>query len=94
MHGLSQAIQKRGLPRALLTDNGAAMVAEDNVPFIAAPGDEGALGQALARLAADPGLRQTIGAANQVRVRKEYDEKAMIERYKSLYWGLMGRKFA
>jgi glycosyltransferase involved in cell wall biosynthesis len=72
----------------------AAMVAEDNVPFIAAPGDEGALGQALARLAADPGLRQTIGAANQVRVRKEYDEKAMIERYKSLYWGLMGRKFA
>ena len=29
MHGLSQAIQKRGLPRALLTDNGAAMVAEE-----------------------------------------------------------------
>ena len=28
-HGLSQAIQKRGLPRALLTDNGAAMVAEE-----------------------------------------------------------------
>ena len=29
MHGLSQAIQKRGLPRALLTDNGSAMVAEE-----------------------------------------------------------------
>ena len=29
MHGLSQAIQKRGLPRALLTDNGAAMIAEE-----------------------------------------------------------------
>ncbi len=29
IHGLSQAIQKRGLPRALLTDNGAAMVAEE-----------------------------------------------------------------
>ena len=29
VHGLSQAIQKRGLPRALLTDNGAAMVAEE-----------------------------------------------------------------
>jgi putative transposase len=28
-HGLSQAIQKRGLPRALLTDNGSAMVAEE-----------------------------------------------------------------
>ena len=29
VHGLSQAIQKRGLPRALLTDNGEAMVAEE-----------------------------------------------------------------
>lgn len=28
-HGLSQAIQKRGLPRALLTDNGAAMLAAE-----------------------------------------------------------------
>ncbi len=28
-HGLSQAIQKRGLPRALLTDNGSAMIAEE-----------------------------------------------------------------
>jgi hypothetical protein len=29
VHGLTQAIQKRGLPRALLTDNGAAMLAEE-----------------------------------------------------------------
>jgi putative transposase len=29
VHGFSQAIQKRGLPRALLTDNGSAMVAEE-----------------------------------------------------------------
>ena len=29
VHGLSQAILKRGLPRALLTDNGAAMIAEE-----------------------------------------------------------------
>jgi putative transposase len=29
IHGLSQAIQKRGLPRALLTDNGSAMGAEE-----------------------------------------------------------------
>ena len=29
VHGVSQAIQKRGLPRALLTDNGAAMLAEE-----------------------------------------------------------------
>jgi transposase InsO family protein len=29
VHGLYQAIQKRGMPRALLTDNGSAMVAEE-----------------------------------------------------------------
>ena len=29
VHGLSQAIQKRGLPRALLTDNGPAMVSDE-----------------------------------------------------------------
>jgi transposase InsO family protein len=29
IHGLSQAIAKRGLPRALLTDNGAAMLADE-----------------------------------------------------------------
>jgi len=31
IHGLSQALQKRGLPRALLTDNGSAMVAAETV---------------------------------------------------------------
>lgn len=29
VHGLSQAIQKRGLPRALLTDNGGAMISAE-----------------------------------------------------------------
>lgn len=29
IHGLSQAFQKRGLPRALLTDNGSAMIAAE-----------------------------------------------------------------
>jgi transposase InsO family protein len=29
VHGLSQALQKRGLPRALMTDNGAAMLAAE-----------------------------------------------------------------
>ncbi len=31
VHGLGQAIQKRGLPRALMTDNGAAMTADETV---------------------------------------------------------------
>jgi transposase InsO family protein len=29
VHGVSQAIQKRGLPRALMTDNGSAMLADE-----------------------------------------------------------------
>ena len=29
VHGFSQALMRRGLPRALLTDNGAAMLAEE-----------------------------------------------------------------
>lgn len=35
VHGLSQAFMKRGLPRALMTDNGAAMLAEETVTGLA-----------------------------------------------------------
>ncbi len=35
VHGLSQAILKRGLPRALMSDNGAAMVAEETTSGLA-----------------------------------------------------------
>lgn len=35
IHGLSQAFMKRGLPRALMTDNGAAMIADETVAGLA-----------------------------------------------------------
>ena len=35
IHGLSQAFMKRGLPRALMTDNGAAMLAEETTSGLA-----------------------------------------------------------
>ncbi len=35
IHGLSQAFMKRGLPRALMTDNGAAMLAQETVSGLA-----------------------------------------------------------
>lgn len=35
IHGLSQAFMKRGLPRALMTDNGAAMLAEETTAGLA-----------------------------------------------------------
>ena len=38
VHGLSQAFMKRGLPRALMTDNGAAMLAEETVTGLACLG--------------------------------------------------------
>ena len=34
-HGLSQALQKRALPRALMSDNGSAMVAAETVQGLA-----------------------------------------------------------
>jgi glycosyltransferase involved in cell wall biosynthesis len=72
----------------------AAMVAEPNTPFVVPSGDEQALADALERLATNPSARAAVGAANKARARKDYDERKMIDRYKALYWGLMGRKFA
>ena len=38
VHGLCQAFMKRGLPRSLMTDNGAAMLAEETVTGLASLG--------------------------------------------------------
>ena len=61
------------------------MVAAPNRPFICVPDDAEALGQMLCDLAAEPDLRREIGAANRERARTEYDEAAMIARYRALY---------
>jgi len=69
-----------------------AMVATDNAPFLTEPGDEAALAKAIGSLAANAALRKRIGEANRAKAVAEYDEQAMIKRYRALYWGLMGRK--
>ncbi|MXO66890.1 glycosyltransferase [Altericroceibacterium endophyticum] len=69
----------------------ASIVDESNAPYIAPAGDETALAAALARLAADPAARDSIGYANRRKATEEFDESKMVARYKSLYWGLMGR---
>jgi glycosyltransferase involved in cell wall biosynthesis len=69
----------------------ADMVAAENRPFVTPAGDEAALAQALRTLAADPGARAAIGAINREKARKAYDETHMIERYRRLYAGAMGR---
>jgi len=69
-----------------------AMVASDNGPFLTEPGDETALAKAIGALTANPALRKRIGEANRAKAVAEFDEVTMIERYRALYWGLMGRK--
>ena len=70
----------------------SAMVASDNGPFLSDPDDEAGLADAIGALVADSGLRNRIGEANRRKAAAEYDERTMIERYRALYWGLMGAK--
>ena len=70
----------------------ADMVAAENAPFVVPPGDEPALAAALARLAAEPRVRATVGAANRAKARAQFDERAMIARYGALYAAAMGRE--
>lgn len=67
------------------------IVASDNAPYITPAGDEAALAASLAALAADEGLRRRIGAANQVRAAREFDEAAMAQRYGAIYGAALGR---
>jgi L-malate glycosyltransferase len=67
------------------------IVSAENARFIAPAGDEPALAAAIAALAADEGLRRRIGAANQVRALREFDETAMAQRYGAIYGAALGR---
>lgn len=69
----------------------AAMVAAENAPWIAAPGDEAALGGALVAAAADDARRAAIGAANRLRAEAEYGEEAMVAAYRATYAAALGR---
>jgi glycosyltransferase involved in cell wall biosynthesis len=70
----------------------AEMVSEENRPYIATQGDDAALSQALATLAADPALRQRLGAANRTRAEAEYDERVMAKRYAEAYGRVLPRE--
>ncbi|MEE4155465.1 MAG: glycosyltransferase [Erythrobacter sp.] len=70
-----------------------AILAEENASFLTPPGDPKALGEAMDELAADADLRKEIGKANRARAREQFDEAAMIERYRALYAQHLGRDF-
>jgi glycosyltransferase involved in cell wall biosynthesis len=69
----------------------AGMVANENRRFITPTGDEAALSAAMLELAMDKRLRQTIGAANRQKARRDYDGEAMIAAYRAVYSGAMQR---
>lgn len=79
-----------GLPAAsTAVGDVAEIVAAPNRPFLAAPGDEAALGQALARLIADPARRAETGAANRAKVAADYDFATTARTYRAIYEGAM-----
>jgi glycosyltransferase involved in cell wall biosynthesis len=70
----------------------AGIVAAENRDTITPAGDMVALAGALVELAGDATRRASIGEANRARARAHYDEARMIERYRALYSGLIGRE--
>jgi L-malate glycosyltransferase len=72
----------------------AAMVADENLPFIVPVEDEAAFTAALAHLADNPQLRAAIGAANRHRAFADFAEEAMVERYATLYEDAVKRRFS
>lgn len=69
----------------------ADMVAKVNRPYICAKGDMAGLSAAIAALASDDALRRKIGQANLAKAQAEYDAQTMIEAYRRLYGGAIGR---
>ncbi|WP_338467844.1 glycosyltransferase family 4 protein [Novosphingobium sp. ZN18A2] len=70
----------------------AEIVAAENAPYIAPPGDEAALSDALAAVAASQSLRETIGKANRARAAAEFDRADMVSAYAALYARALGRE--
>lgn len=81
-----------GLPIASLpVGDVPMMVSEPNRPFIADAPNEVRLRDVIQALIAHPELRAQAGAANQARVRAEFDQAQMVARYKALYEQVLGR---
>nr|WP_137676092.1 glycosyltransferase family 4 protein [Parerythrobacter lutipelagi] len=69
----------------------AHMLSDENARLISPAGDEDALAGTLLHLAGDADRRQSLGQANQLKARSDFDEKAMIATYRRLYANAMGR---
>lgn len=80
-----------GLPvAATAVGDVALLVADENRPFVT-PRETAALGEALARLAADPALRRRLGAANRAKACAEFAEERMAAVHAALIAAAAGR---
>ena len=68
-----------------------AILAPENHAFIAVPGDTAALAQVIGDLASNELLRAEVGKANREKARANFDQSAMIDAYRALYWDAIGR---
>jgi glycosyltransferase involved in cell wall biosynthesis len=68
----------------------AAMVSDENRPFIAGAGTTSGMTEPLRELAENQELRVAVGAANRAKAQAEYGEEAMIAAYRNVYAEAMG----
>ena len=61
------------------------VLGDGDAGLLIASGDEGALADALVRLAGDPALRASLGQRGRARAQEEYSQAVMVERYLALY---------
>jgi glycosyltransferase involved in cell wall biosynthesis len=67
------------------------VIDHERTGILVAPGDEGALAEALRRLIADPDERARLGAAGEESVRLRWSATRMASEFADLYAGLCGR---
>jgi glycosyltransferase involved in cell wall biosynthesis len=94
--GFSNAIieaMAAGLPLAVTDVGGNPEAVVDGETGIIVPAKSPApLGAAIERLATDPELRRRLGAAGRERVREKFSLRACVDRYETLYRGLLSGK--
>ncbi|WP_298337408.1 glycosyltransferase [uncultured Erythrobacter sp.] len=67
------------------------IVSEANRPFVCSAHDTADLARVIGELVANEALRHDLGEENRRKACAQFDAKAMIEAYRSLYWGAMGK---
>ncbi len=70
----------------------AAMLSPENRPYVVQGSSPGALGAALAELAGNLRLRESIGRANRRKARNEFDQGTMVAAYRAVYAAAMRRE--